>query len=173
MANTLGLLARLTRFCFWPIEGQWRASVSMPGHNVSEKQHGWKERPLQRLSISEAAACVCIGTLAQAQAHAHTDHDTWVRWGGGGSCNLAKDNGGNAASAHVGALVNMLTHNRTWALSFHVNPSSPNTHSPSHTMKRSTHTYTHTHTTTISDTNHSQKRWWRTEAQEAPLHLEE
>lgn len=160
MANTLGLLARLTRFCFWPIEGQWRASVSMPRHNVSEKQHGWKERPLQRLSISEATACMCIHALTRAHAHARTHRSWHLGAGGGRTGNLAEDNGGNGASARVGVLANMLTHNRTWTSSFYVNPYSQPTHSPLrslysavlthkpllhfNTMRTSTHTHTHT-----------------------------
>lgn len=63
---------------------------------------------------------MCIRTLAQEETHTYTDHDTWVGGGGSGSVgggvrtsNLAKDNGGNSASVHVGVLANMSTHTTT------------------------------------------------------------
>lgn len=98
MANTRGLLARLTWFCFWPIEGQWRASVSMPRHNVSQKQHGWKERPPQRLSISGGTACIYahIG-IATDYTHIHTLHDAWARVR---TDDFARDTGGDRTCAY-------------------------------------------------------------------------
>ena len=156
MANTRGLLARLTWFCFWPIEGQWRASVSMPRHNVSQKQHGWKERPPQRLSIRGGAACMHSHRPrhmhAQRHTHTHTQthHDAWawVR-----TDNLATDGGGGGAStrrwdhAHSRTLtsVESLTaplHYTTLSLHSHEHTTS----APlwSRTMRSSMHTCTHT-----------------------------
>lgn len=190
MANTQGLLARLTRFCFWPIEGQWRASVSMLGHNVSQKQHGWKERPPQRLSITEGTACMCI-LRARTQTHRH--HDAWVRVM---ICNLAKYNDGDEAQKKYtcgcanaqSVLLNPsqttayyttslhytdLTHINTQPL-LHFSTMRSNTlahidarthtHTPPLHLWDNTRHRKHTHTHTLiqyqTHITHSQKRWW-------------
>lgn len=78
--------------------------------SMAEKRGPYKDCPL----VKPLHACVYMHSHGHGRmhTHAHTDHDTWAL-GEAGQDNLAEDNGGNGASARVGVLANMLTHNRT------------------------------------------------------------
>lgn len=75
---------------------------------MAEKRGPYKDCPL----VKPLHACAYVHLHRHKRMHTQTTTLGW-QWGGVRTGNLAKDNGGKGASAHVGVLVNMLTHNRT------------------------------------------------------------
>lgn len=75
MANTQGLLARLTQFCFWPIEEQWRAFVSMPRQHVTQSSVDEKGGPHKDCALAKALhACIYM----HSHKHKNTHNDAWA-----------------------------------------------------------------------------------------------